>query len=223
MTIDFKKQAWPMVAVDLVIFTIIEKKLNVLLVKIKYGPFKGQWAVPGGKVPINETLDQTATRELREETGMKNVYLEQLYSFGELERDPRARTVSVAYFALVDSTRVKLKTTEKYYDIKWATIESMGKLAYDHSQIVAYALERLRYKLEYTNAVYSLLPEKFTLTGLQKVYEIVLGRKLDKRNFRKKMLATKLIKETGKETNVPHRPPKLYSFRVRKPMIMEMF
>lgn len=212
-----------MVAVDLAIFTIIENKLNVLLVKIKYGPFEGKWAIPGGKVPINETLDQTANRELREETGMKNVFLEQLYSFGEINRDPRARTVSVAYFALVDSGKVKLKTTEKYYDIKWAPIDSMGKLAYDHSQIVSYALERLRYKLEYTNAVYSLLPEKFTLTGLQKVYEIVLGRELDKRNFRKKMLATKLIKEVGVETSVPHRPPKLYSFRVRKPMIMEMF
>lgn len=212
-----------MVAVDLVIFTIIEKKLNVLLVKIKYGPFEGKWAVPGGKVKIDETLDYTANRELREETGMKNVYLEQLYSFGELKRDPRARTISVAYFALVDSGRVKLKTTEKYYDIKWSPIENMGHLAYDHSEIVGYALERLRYKLEYTNAVYSLLPERFTLTGLQKVYEIVLGRELDKRNFRKKMLATNLIKETGKETSVPHRPPKLYSFRVRKPMIMEMF
>lgn len=223
MSIDPKKQACPMVAVDLVIFTIIGNKLNALLVKIKYGPFEGRWAVPGGKVKIDETLDETANRELRDQTGMKNVYLEQLYSFGELKRDPRARTISVAYFALVDSGSVKLKTTEKYHDIKWAPFENMGKLAYDHSQIVSYALERLRYKLEYTNAVYSLLPEKFTLTGLQKVYEIVLGRGLDKRNFRKKMLATNLIKEVGTETSVPHRPPKLYSFRVRKPMVMEMF
>lgn len=223
MSIDLKNQACPMVAVDLVIFTIIEQKLNVLLVKIKYGPFEGKWAVPGGKVPINETLDQTANRELRDQTGMKNVFLEQLYSFGEIKRDPRSRTISVAYFALVDSESVKLKTTEKYYDIKWSPIESMGRLAYDHSEIVNYALERLRYKLEYTNAIYSLLPQRFTLTGLQKVYEIVLGRELDKRNFRKKMLATGLIKETGKETSVPHRPPKLYSFKVRKPMIMEMF
>ncbi len=212
-----------MVAVDLVIFTIIEKKLNVLLVKIKYGPFEGKWAVPGGKVKIDETLDHAANRELRDQTGMKNVYLEQLYSFGEINRDPRSRTISVAYFALMDSGSVSLKTTEKYYDIKWAPIESMGKLAYDHTEIVSYALERLRYKIEYTNAVYSLLPEKFTLTGLQKVYEIVLGRGLDKRNFRKKMLATELIKEVGTETSVPHRPPKLYSFKVRKPMIMEMF
>lgn len=223
MPIDFKNMECPLVAVDAVIFTIIEKKLNVLLIKIKYGPFEGMWGVPGGKVRIDETLDEAAKRELQEKTGVRNVYLEQLYSFGEIKRDPRARIISVAYFALVDSNKVKLKPTKKYQEIKWVPVSDIGNLAYDHKQIAAYALERLRYKLEYTNVIYSLMPEKFTLTGLQKVYEIVLGRELDKRNFRKKMFALKLIKETGKETSVPHRPPKLYSFKVRKPMIVEMF
>ncbi len=217
------KQKYPLVAVDAVIFTIIEKKLNVLLIKIKYGSFEGEWGVPGGKARINETLDETAKRELREKTGVKNVYLEQLYSFGEIKRDPRARIISVAYFALIDNNNVKLKPTDKYHDIKWSPTKSLGKLAYDHNEIVSYALERLRYKLKYTNVVYSLLPQKFTLTQIQEVYEIVLDKKLDKRNFRKKIFSSGLIKKVGKETEVPHRPPKLYSFKIKKPMIIEMF
>lgn len=223
MTISSVNVECPLVAVDAVIFTIIERKLNVLLIKIKYGPFLGMWGVPGGKVRVDETLDEAAKRELQEKTGVKNVYLEQLYSFGEIRRDPRARIISVAYFALVDSSRVKLSPTKKYQEIKWVPVNEIGKLAYDHRKIISYALERLRYKLEYTNVVYSLMPEKFTLTGLQKVYEIVLGRELDKRNFRKKIFALNLIKEVGKETSVPHRPPKLYSFKVKKPIIVEIF
>lgn len=223
MFAGLKNKKYPLVAVDAVIFTIIEKKLNVLLIKIKYGLFKGGWGVPGGKVKIDETLDEAARRELYEKTGAKKIYLEQLYSFGSLERDPRTRIISVAYFALVDSNKVKLKPTDKYYEIKWVPIDSVGKLAYDHNKIINYALERLTYKLEYTNVVYGLLSEKFTLSELQKVYEIVLGKKLDKRNFRRKILLLDLIKETGNRMGVPHRPPKSYSFKIRKPMIMKMF
>lgn len=223
MSREFIAEPCPLVAVDAVIFTIIEKKLNVLLIKIKYGPFEGKWGVPGGRVMITETLDEAAKRELKEKAGVSNVYLEQLYSFGDLRRDPRARIISVAYFALVNISNVKLMPTQKYHEIKWVPVDQLGKLAYDHGKIVRYALERLRYKLEYTNVIYSLMPEKFTLTGLQKVYEMVLGRELDKRNFRKKISALNLIKEVGRETNVPHRPPKLYSFKVRKPKIVEMF
>ncbi|MFH1657607.1 MAG: NUDIX hydrolase, partial [bacterium] len=118
MSAGLTNKKCPLVAVDAVIFTIIEKKLNVLLIKIKYGPFKGKWGVSGGKVKIDETLDEAARRELYEKTGVKKIYLEQLYSFGSLSRDPRTRIVSVAYFALVDSNKVKLKSTDKYYDIK---------------------------------------------------------------------------------------------------------
>ena len=217
------KQKYPIVAVDAVIFSVIKNKLNVLLIKIKYGPFAGKWGVPGGKAGVNETLDQAARRELFEKTGIKNVYLEQLYSFDDLKRDPKTRIVSVAYFALVNSAAAKLKATGKYEDIIWFPVDKLKKLAYDHNKIIDYALTRLKYKLEYTNVVYSLLPEKFTLGELQKVYEAVLKRKLDKRNFRKKMFFLNLIKETGAETGVPHRPSKLYSFKKRSPMIVEIF
>lgn len=205
------------------IFTIIKNKLNILLIKIKFGPFVGRWGVPGGKVIASETLDKTAERELCEKTGVKDVYLEQLYSFGELKRDPYTRTISVAYFALINSSGIRLKTTRKYEDIGWFPVEKLGKLAYDHNKIINYALLRLRYKLEYTNVVYSLMPEKFTLSHLQKVYEIVLGKKLDKRNFRRKILSLELIKKAGKEKNVPYRPSKFYSFKTKTPTIIEIF
>jgi len=213
----------PRVAVDAVIFTVIENKLNVLLIKIKYGPFVGFWGVPGGKVRIDETLDDAAKRELFEKTGLKDVYLEQLYSFGRVNRDPRGRIISVAYCALVDHNKVELKATVKYEDIKWLPVKEIGKLAYDHSEIVKYALLRLKSKIKYTNIVYSLLPEKFTLSELQKIYEIILEKKLDKRNFRKKISSSKLILESGMKVGVPHRPSKVYSFKNRKPVFVEIF
>lgn len=213
----------PVVAVDTVIFAIIENELNVLLIKIKYGSFVGKWGVPGGIVKIDETLDEAAKRELFEKTGMKNVYLEQLYSFGELKRDPETRIVSVAYFALVDNSKTKLETTKKYEDIKWLPVNKLQKVAYDHNEIINYSLLRLKYKLEYTNVIYSLMPQKFTLGNLQKVYEIILNKKLDKRNFRKKIFSLNLIKEEGIEAGVPHRPSKLYSFKKRKLMVVELF
>lgn len=209
---DFTKQNFPFVAVDSVIFTIIENKLNVLLVKIKYGPFEREWGIPGGRVEMDETLEEAARRELIEKTGLRDVYLEQLYSFGELNRDPRARIISVAYFALVDSNRVKLKSTTKYHNIKWAQVGRLGKLAYDHNKIIEYALYRLNYKIQISNIAWSLLPEKFTLRELQRVYEIIMRKKIDKRNFRKKISSLKLVKSVGRQTGVPFRPPLLYSF-----------
>lgn len=212
MAKDSTKQEVPFVAVDSVIFTIIENKLNVLLIKIKYGHYEGEWGIPGGRVRMDETLEEAARRELIEKTGLRSVYLEQLYSFGEVKRDPRARIISVAYFALVDSNRVELKPTDKYHDIKWAPVDHLGKVAYDHSEIIKYALYRLNYKIQISNIVWSLLPEKFTLAELQKVYEIIMRKKLDKRNFRKKISSLKLIKSVGRKTGVPFRPPLLYSF-----------
>lgn len=216
MSSDSTKQEHPIVAVDSVIFTIIEGKLNVLLIKIKYGPFKGEWGIPGGKVRVDETLDEAARRELYEKTGVKNVYLEQLYSFGETKRDPRARIISVAYFALVDSNKVKLDPTTKYHDIKWAPVEKMGNLAYDHNKIIDYATMRLHYKIQTSNIIWGLMPEKFTLAELQNVYEIIIGKKLDKRNFRKKIRSFNLIKSVGRKVGVPFRPPLLYSFKKRE-------
>ncbi len=213
----------PLVAVDTVILTVHENKLCVLLAKIKFGPFRGKYGIPGGRVKIDETLENAATRELLEKTGVKDVYLEQLYSFSGVRRDPSVRIVSVSYFALVNDNEVELKSTGKYADIGWFPIGELDKLAYDHNEIIKYALFRLKNKIRYTNIMYSLLPKKFTLSKLQKMYELCLEKKLDKRNFRKKILSSNLIKESGLETGVPHRPSKLYSFRSNNPVYVEIF
>lgn len=203
----------PLVTADIIIFTVMEKDLRVLLIKREIEPFKGKWAIPGGFVKIDETLEDAAKRELYEETGVKDVYLEQLYTFGDLKRDPRARVITIAYFALVDSCDVKIKASSDASDVNWFPVKQLPELAFDHKEILEYALKRLRWKLEYTTVAFKLLPEKFTLTQLQEVYEIIFNKELDKRNFRKKILNLGLVKET-KETQkeVSHRPAKLYSF-----------
>lgn len=210
------------VAVDTVIFTIRNNELCVLLIKINHGYFKDWWAIPGGIVDINETLYDTAQSRLEEKTGLRDVYLEQLYSFGDLNRDPRRRIVTVAYFALVNSEDARLNKTDNAA-IDWVPVRSIKQLAYDHNAIIAYAIQRLQYKMEYTNVVYSLMPDKFTLTELQKVYELILEKKLDKRNFRRKLLSLNLVRESGSEAGVAHRPSKLYSFIEKKSKIIEVF
>jgi len=220
---EFKKYKYSVAAVDLAAFTIIENELNVLVVKMKYDPFKGERALPGGRIRTYESIDECARREFYEKTRIKNIYLEQLYSFGDVKRDPSMRIISVAYLVLVNNGGIDLKTTEKYEEICWIPVSKVPKLAYDHSKILKYALLRLKSKLTYTNIVYNLLPQKFKLSEMRKIYEIILGRELDKRNFRKKIFSLDLIKEVGKEAGVPHRPSKLYSFKVKKPMVVEIF
>lgn len=219
---DGVKFPFPITAVDMVIFTIISQELKVLLIKMKKSPFETKWALPGGLVNNEESLDEAAKRELQEKTGVKNVYLEQLYSFGAVRRDPLRRVVSVAYFALIDANSVKLKTTKKYAGVDWFSAEKCPALAYDHEEILNYAICRLRAKLGYTNVVYSLLPKKFTLAELQKVYEIILAKSLDKRNFRKKILALNLLRKTDTKTKGAFRPAELYEFKQRRPEIVKI-
>ncbi|MBU2590079.1 MAG: NUDIX hydrolase [Nanoarchaeota archaeon] len=202
----------PSVTVDIILFTITGETLKVLLVKRRIEPFRNMWALPGGFVGMNETLDQAARRELQEETGVKEHYLEQLYTFGNPERDPRGRVITVSYFALINSKDLKLKADTDVIEAKWFPINQLPELAFDHKNILDYALERLRYKLEYTTVAFQLLPQKFTLTELQKTYEIIFNKSLDKRNFRKKILSLGLIEETQETTKGAHRPAKLYSF-----------
>ena len=168
------------VTVDIVIFTIKNDDLQVLLVKRKLAPFKDQWAIPGGFVRKEESLDNAARRELEEETGVKDVYLEQLYTFGKPKRDPRGRIVTVAYYSLISSNKqIKPIAKTDVYEAAWHSMYNLPKkLAFDHDHILNYALQRLRYKLEYTTVGFQLLPKKFTLTELQKVYEIILNKKL---------------------------------------------
>jgi len=208
----------PRVAVDAVLFAVDKGQLKVLLIKINNEPYKDMYALPGGLVEIKETLDEAIKRILFQKTNINEVYLEQLYTFGALDRDIRSRAISVAYFALInDLGKYNLKTTSYYSDISWYSVRDLPKMAFDHKQIVEFAHERLKAKINYSNIVYSLLPSEFTLTQMQKVYELILGEKLDKRNFRKKILALELIKETDKKLKgESNRPAKLYKFIDRK-------
>lgn len=205
------------VAVDAVLFTIEHEELKVLLIKVTNGPYEGKWALPGGLVQLNESLDDAAKRVLFQKTNIGDIHLEQLYSFGDINRDVRGRVISVSYFALVNNkNNFKLKTTAYYSEIAWWSVKKISEMAFDHKEIIKLAYERLKSKLEYTNIVYSLLPKEFTLTDLQKTYEIILGQKIDKRNFRKRMTALKLVKNTGKVLKgEAHRPAELYQFSKR--------
>lgn len=207
----------PRVTVDTLIFTIQDDQLKIASVKRAVEPFKDMWAIPGGFVLDGESLEDAAIREMAEETGVKNVYLEQLYTFGDPGRDPRGRVITVAYFALVPSEQIKLKATTDVSDVKWVSVKELPALAFDHKKIIDYAVNRLKNKIEYSNIVHGLLPNKFRLSELQKVYEIILGHTLDKRNFRKRMLSLGLLKATGdREIEGAHRPAMLYQFKTKE-------
>lgn len=206
----------PSVTVDVVLFTILDGTLQVLLIKRKLDPFAGQWAFPGGFVRMDESLEDAAYRELQEETGVARdaVYLEQLYTFGEPDRDPRMRIITVAYFALVGADKIpKLHASDDAADARWFSAYNPPPLAFDHGDILAYAITRLRYKLEYSAVGFQLLPETFTLRELQQAYEIVLGEKLDKRNFRSKLRKADVVEPTPHFRDSGGRPARLYRFK----------
>ena len=203
----------PSVTVDVIIFTLRDSDLQVLLIKRKYPPFEGMWAVPGGFVSLEESLEEAALRELEEETGVRDVYLEQLFTFGDVERDPRGRVITVAYIALVPAPAIDPSAGSDAAEARWWSMVDLPPLSFDHKDILAYALQRLRYKLEYTAVGFELLPETFTLSELQAAYEIILGEELDKRNFRRKILSAKVIEETGMYRSGEGRPAKFYHFR----------
>lgn len=201
-------------AVDTVIFTVIRHELNVLLIQMKKKPYAGQWAFPGGLIATKETLEHAARRMLKDQTGVADVYLEQLATFDQPKRDVLGRVVSTAYFALMPNEGVTLRTTDRYAAIRWWPVKKLPKLAYDHGHMAKVALDRLRAKLGYTNIVRSLLPTDLTLTDLQQTYESILGRTLDKRNFRKKILALELLETSGKKRKgESYRPASLYRFK----------
>lgn len=221
---DVTKFERPSVTVDVILFTVKNDDLKVLLVKRDVEPFKDMWAIPGGFVRMEESLDEAAKRELLEETNVRDVYLEQLYTFGDPKRDPRTRVITVAYFALVNAEKFKLKASTDVKDVKWFSMFELPKLAFDHKKILDYALKRLRWKLEYTTVAFSLLLEKFTLTHLQNIYEIIFHKKLDKRNFRKKIKSLNLVKETSEyQEDVSHRPAKIYTKNKKIGEIVEIF
>jgi 8-oxo-dGTP diphosphatase len=216
---DYKQ---PSVTVDVVIFTIRDDDLKVLLVKRGVEPFKNKWAIPGGFVKMNESLEEAAKRELEEETGVKNVYLEQLYTFGKINRDPRGRVITVSYMALTNSNKINLKASTDVSEASWFSIKKLPSLAFDHKEILDYALKRMKWKFEYTAVGFSLLPNKFRISELQNLYEIVFDKKFDKRNFSKKVHSLKILKEMGMEKNVSYRPAKLYKLKTNVGKIVEI-
>jgi 8-oxo-dGTP diphosphatase len=203
--------------VDCVVFGFDEADLKVLLIERGLEPFKGRWALPGGFVRVGETLDLAARRELQEEAGLSNVFLEQLYTFGAVVRDPRERVVSVAYYALVNLSEHVAKAATDAVNARWFSISKVPKLAFDHVDILEAATERLKGKVRYQPIGFELLPTKFTLSHLQHLYEAILGTELDKRNFRKKVLGFGLLIAL-EETQMAgrHRPAQLFRFNQKK-------
>jgi 8-oxo-dGTP diphosphatase len=204
------------IAVAVVIFVVRRDGLSVLLIHRAGEPCAGRWALPGGLLLPGETLDQAAARKLVGETGVGDVYLEQLYTF-DAPLDAAGPRATVAYFALVDEGRVQLEE-RPIWQPAWFPVADLPPLAFDNTAIVSYALRRLQAKLSYSNVAYALLPEQFTLTQLQRVYEAILGRPLDKRNFRKRILSLGFVETTNRlERTGAHRPARLYRFSRREP------
>jgi len=204
-------------AVVLVIFGVVRGQLSVLLIERAAEPCAGAWALPGGLLREGESLDQAAARKLADETGVSDVFLEQLFTF---DSQGGQANVVVTYFALVDVARTRLRSDLEWRPA-WHPVRRLGPLAFGNERITAYAEERLRNKLEYTNVVYSLLPARFTLTEMQRVYEAILGEVIDKRNFRRRVVGLGIVRETGEtEKQGAHRPAMLYEFTRREPMVL---
>lgn len=213
-TYDYPRAA---LTTDCVIFGYDNTKLSILLIQRGIEPYKGKWALPGGFVHIEETTEEGAKRELKEETGLENIFIEQLYTFSDVNRDPRGRVVSVAYYALVNTTEHHPHAGDDAQKAQWFRMNDLPNLAFDHQLIIQKAIERLRGKIIYQPIGFELLPEKFTLTQLQELYEAVLHTELDKRNFRKKILSYDLLIQLNeKQKNVSHRAAWLYKFNHKK-------
>ena len=213
-TYDFAR---PAITVDCVVFGFDDGDLKVLLIQRELAPYRGKWALPGGFVHVDETLDEAARRELEEETGITRLYLEQLYTFGDLERDPRERVITVAYYALVKLSDHRIRAASDATRAAWFGVDDLPHLAFDHADIIDVALTRLQGKVRYQPIGFELLPPKFTLSQLQHLYETILDRQLDKRNFRKKILSMGFLLDLDEiEQDVAHRAARLYSFDRKK-------
>lgn len=212
------KHPRPALAVDCVVFGVDEEDLKVLLIQRGGEGSRGEWALPGGFVRMNESVDDAAARELCEETNLHDVFLEQLYTFGAIDRDSRERVVTVAYFALVRMSEHRVAAATDAADARWERVRNITEghspqLAFDHEEILAVARRRLRNKVRYQPLGFELLPKKFTLRQLQHLYETVLERKLDKRNFRRKILSMNLLEELDEvEQGVAHRAARMFRF-----------
>lgn len=204
----------PAVTTDVAVFAIRKQELRLLLIRRRNEPYRGMWALPGGFLEIEESIETCAKRELQEETGLHNLYLEQLYTFGRPDRDPRERVISIAYFALVPPDSPEPQAGDDARELAWFPLHGLPKLAFDHQEIILLAHRRLISKLNYSTIAFQFLPKSFTLSELQTVYEILRGEKLDKRNFRKSILALEQLEETGEQRRTgSHRPAQIYRLR----------
>lgn len=204
-------------SVDAVVFGYEEGVISVLLIKRKYEPFKGKWAIPGGFVLNDEPLEKAVERELQEETGIKINYLEQLYSFGDPDRDPRGRIVSIAYFALLRPNAFKILASTDASEVKWFNIKELPKLSFDHESILNMAIKRLQAKITYEPIGFELLDKKFPFSDLEKLYITLLGRDIDRRNFRKKIVGFNVLDELNeKVSRGSGRPANLFQFNEKR-------
>ena len=208
----------PAVTVDACLFTILDDQLKILLIKRGLEPFKGDWALPGGFIQMDENLDEAVQRELKEETGATGFNFEQLGTFGQVDRDPRERVISVAYFALAPAEHVVLKADTDAAEAAWFPIDELPDLAFDHAGIINKAAKRVRTEVENSTAAFEFLPKKFTISDVRQVFECVQGYPIDKRNFQKRLLARELIRPLGEKRQGSHRPAELYELHpvVRK-------
>jgi 8-oxo-dGTP diphosphatase len=203
----------PSVTIDCVVFSYDLKQLNILLVNRKKAPYEGSWALPGGFLHIEESFEACVKRVLATKTGMVDLFMQQLYTFGNVQRDERGRVISVAYFALVNPHKYQIINGFMNHDTKWFPYKTLPTLAFDHAEIVAKAYERLQNKIRYQPIGFELLNQQFTLPELQRLYEIILNKMIDRRNFRKKMLELGIIRSTGeRREDAPSRQPDIYQF-----------
>ena len=206
----------PAIAADIVVFGYRNQEIFLLLIERDLVPFKGMWALPGGFVKDGETLGETAKRELFEEAGVQNLYLEQFHVFDDIKRDPRERVLSVAFFALVKPDEYFPESGTDASDARWFKLSKLPKLAFDHQKIIEFALRVLQEKIKSAPIAFELLPNQFTLSDLQILYETLLGQKRDKRNFRKKILSLNILKSSGKkQEQVAHRSPELFQLNLK--------
>lgn len=204
----------PNLAADVVMFTLRGRELQVCLVRRDCAPFEQQWSLPGGPIQPREPLEDAALRQLEEKTGVTDVFLQQLYTFGAPDRDPRDRIISVTYFALIPADRLDEERLHDSDTVAWHNVYTLPPLAFDHAEIVEYALTRLRYKIEYSAAAFELMSEEFTLRELQDTYMIILNdHTLDKANFRKKIREANIVEAVSRYRETGGRPAKLYRFR----------
>jgi len=205
------------IAVDAVVFGYTNNQLQVLLIQQKFGIKKDRWALPGGFVLDSETLDEAVVRELKEETSVQANYLEQLYTFGAINRDKRMRVISVAYLALLNPKSYTIKADTDAKDVQWFNIDDLPNLAFDHSEIVKKGLERLRAKINYQPIGFELLDQMFPFSNLEHLYQTILDKKIDRRNFRKKIMSFNILQETDQMTSSGNgRPAKLFKFNQKK-------